>query len=69
MPTGLAMLEEDLLHRCLQSSSVFKNPWQAAVQLALFARSTHLIYPAANFVAATPHYLEVFHRICGVERP
>ena len=28
--------------------------------LALFARSTHLIYLAAKFVGATPHYLEVF---------
>ena len=42
-----------------------KIPWQAAVPRALFARSTHLIYPVAKFVTAAPHYLEVFG---GVER-
>lgn len=65
-PQDSAMLE-DLLHCCLQRSSVFSNPWQTAMQLALFARRTHLIYPAAKFVAATPHYREVFHQAGEVE--
>ena len=66
-PQGSAMLEE-LLHRCLQRSSVTRYSWQTAMQLALFARATHLISPAAKFVAATPHYREVFHQVGEVER-
>lgn len=45
------------------------------MQLALFANSTHMIYLAANSIAATPHYLEPFHRVrwsrasLGPDRP
>ena len=45
------------------------------MQLALIANSTHMIYLAANSIAATPHYLEVSNRVgwsrasLGPDRP
>ena len=64
--------------------AVFKDPRHSRIlgrlqsglmQLALFANSTHMIYLAANSIAATPHYLEVSNRVgwsrasLGPDRP